>query len=231
MSNQIFPNKSRRQFIKSASIAAAMFPALPIGLLNCKGSVENTTASQQAKIVGGGCDGCELIFEGMPQEFSWETKIASASEPGEALEISGIIYQADGLTPAPNVILYVYHTDAQGNYSPAQNQPEVSRRHGKLRGWMKTNIRGEYKFTTIKPAPYPNFRDPAHIHPTIKEMDKNEYYIDEYRFDDDPLIPKEYRARAENRGGSGIIRLMKNDKGMWIGKRDIVLGRNVPNYK
>jgi protocatechuate 3,4-dioxygenase, beta subunit len=231
MNKQIFLNQSRRQFLKSASIAAAMLPVLPISLLNCKGSAENSMAPSQAKIVGGGCDGCELIYAEMPQQLSWQTKINPASEPGEPLEITGIIYHTDGKTPASNVILYVYHTDAQGNYSPAQNQPQGSRRHGHLRGWMKTNAQGEYKFTTIKPAPYPNFRDPAHIHPTIKEADKNEYYIDEYRFDDDPLITKEYRAKAENRGGSGIIQLTKNDKGIWTGKRDIVLGLNVPNYK
>jgi protocatechuate 3,4-dioxygenase, beta subunit len=231
MSDQAMVNSSRRRFVKSASVAALMFPAMPLGLLKCGGSAESNLISAQAKIVGGACDGCELIYQGMPQQLSWQTKINPASEAGEAMEITGVIYQADGKSPAPDIILYVYHTDAQGYYSPARDQPEVSRRHGHLRGWMKTDASGQYKFTSIKPAPYPQMYDPAHIHPTIKEPDKNEYYIDEYRFDDDPLITREYRARAENRGGSGIIQLTKNDKGIWIGKRDIVLGQNVPNYK
>jgi len=104
------------------------------------------------------------------------------------------------------------------------------KRHGHLRGWMKTNERGQYKFHTIRPAAYPNRRDPQHIHPTIKEPDKNEYYIDEYRFDDDPLLTKEQRAREEKRGVSGIIKLARNSKGIWVGQRDIVLGKNIPNY-
>jgi protocatechuate 3,4-dioxygenase beta subunit len=106
-------------------------------------------------VIGGGCDGCEGIYEGLPKQLSWQTSIASASEPGDPLEISGFIFNPDGKSPAPGVILYVYHTDAAGYYSPAPNATGIARRHGHVRGWVKTNARGEYKFTTIKPAPYP----------------------------------------------------------------------------
>ena len=166
----------------------------------------------------------------MPQQLSWQTEIASASEPGERLEMSGIVYQADGKTPAPDVILYVYHTDATGHYTPAPNATGWTRRHGHLRGWMKTNANGEYKFATIKPAPYPSRDSPAHVHPTIKEPDKNEYYIDEYVFDDDPLHNREKRSQLENRGGSGIVRLSRSS-GVWAGRRNIVLGLNIPDYR
>jgi protocatechuate 3,4-dioxygenase beta subunit len=185
----------------------------------------------QKKIVGGGCDGCEAIFEGMPKSFSWETTIADAKEPGEPLEISGTIYQVDGKTPAAGVILYVYHTDAKGYYSPAPGATGLAKRHGHLRGWVKTSENGRYRFRTIKPAAYPGRKDPAHIHPIVKEPDKNEYYIDEFRFDDDPLLTREERAREEKRGGSGVIKLTKNQNGVWAGQRDIILGLNVPNYK
>ncbi len=187
-------------------------------------------AQQTKKLVGGGCEGCEGIFEAMPAQLSWETTIHKAGEPGELLEISGTIYKADGKTPAPNVILYVYHTNAKGIYEPSPGATGWMKRHGHLRGWMKTNERGQYKFHTIRPAAYPNRRDPQHIHPTIKEPDKNEYYIDEYRFEDDPLLTKEQHAREEKRGGSGIIKLSRNSKGIWVGQRDIVLGKNIPNY-
>ncbi|MFN0108070.1 MAG: intradiol ring-cleavage dioxygenase [Blastocatellia bacterium] len=184
----------------------------------------------QKKLVGGGCDGCDLIFAGMPKQPSWETSLSGSAEPGEPMEISGTIFKLDGKTPAAGVILYVYHTNAKGDYEPAADQT-AARRHGKLRGWMKTNERGEYKFRSIKPAAYPNRRDPAHIHPVIKEQDKNEYYIDEYLFDDDPLLTAAERDKQEKRGGSGIIKLTKNQSGIWIGRRDIVLGKNIPNYQ
>ncbi len=184
----------------------------------------------QKKLVGGACDGCEMMFDGMPKQLSWETTLSDSSEPGERMEISGKIFKPDGKTPAAGVILYVYHTNAKGFYEPAENQTSA-RRHGKLRGWMKTDEQGRYKFRSIKPAAYPNRNDPAHIHPVIKEQDKNEYYIDEYLFDDDPLVTASERARQEKRGGSGIIKLTKNQNGIWIGHRDIVLGQNIPNYQ
>ncbi|HZS09891.1 MAG TPA: intradiol ring-cleavage dioxygenase [Blastocatellia bacterium] len=195
-------------------------------LVNCQ-----SAAQSQKKIVGGGCDGCEAIYEGMPAQLGWETTITDKAEPGEPLEISGTVYRADGRTPAADVILYVYHTSAKGYYEPAPGATGQSARHGRLRGWMKTDGQGRYKFRTIKPAPYPGRSIPAHIHPIIKEADKNEYYIDEFLFDDDPLLVKAERAKQENRGGSGIIKLARDQRGVLIGHRDIVLGMNIPNYK
>ena len=180
--------------------------------------------------IGGGCDGCELMFEGMPTHLQPETELPRQGEAGEPLEIEGTIYQVDGKTPAAGVVLYVYHTDAKGLYTPAAGQ-KAARRHGRLRGWMKTDASGHYKFRTIRPAPYPSGEMPAHIHPTVKEPGKNEYYIDEIRFTDDPLVTEKERASAENRGGSGIIKLTKNSAGVWTGRRDIILGRNIPGYR
>ena len=49
--------------------------------------------------VGGGCDGCALMYEGMPEDLDWKTAIALQGEPGEPLEVRGVIYQSDGKTP------------------------------------------------------------------------------------------------------------------------------------
>lgn len=193
-----------------------------ISLLSCLFS--------QAQNVGGGCEDCELMYAGMPKDLSWQTTIADAKEAGERMEISGTIYQKDGKTPAAGVILYVYHTDVKGEYKPSLTQTHA-RRHGHLRGWMKTDAQGHYKFNSIRPAAYPNQRFAAHVHPIIKESTKNEYWIDEYQFEGDPLLTQKDRDNAENRGGSGIIKLTKNEKGTWIGKRDIILGKNVPSYQ
>jgi protocatechuate 3,4-dioxygenase beta subunit len=170
------------------------------------------------------------MYEGMPKWLGWQTSIAGESEPGEPLEMQGVIYRVDGKTPAPDVILYVYHTDARGDYSPTPGQVH-GRRHGHLRGWMKTDREGRYRFRTIRPAPYPNARIPAHIHPIVKEPGRNEYYIDEYVFAGDPLVTRKERGRIEGRGGSGVVELSRNKEGVWIGQRDIILGRNIPNYE
>jgi protocatechuate 3,4-dioxygenase beta subunit len=180
----------------------------------------------QDRRVGDACDRCEVMYDGMPTSMSPEITLGN-NEPGEPMIIEGTIYKKDGKTPAPNVVLYVYHTDARGYYSNLPGQKEVV--HGHLRGWMKTGPTGKYKFTSIRPAPYPDRKSPAHIHPLVKEEGMTLYWIDEYVFDDDPLVTSEVRRHEKKRGGSGIIHLSKKD-GVWYGARDIILGKNVPNY-
>lgn len=135
----------------------------------------------------------------------------------------------DGKTPAPNIIIYYYQTDNNGYYSPSPNQDPKSKRHGHIRGWVKTDNEGRYAIYTIRPAPYPKANIPAHIHPVIKEPNMNEYYIDEFLFDDDPLLTDEERKKQEHRGGNGIL-MIENKNGLQVAERNIVLGLNIPNY-
>jgi protocatechuate 3,4-dioxygenase, beta subunit len=203
--------------------------ALIVSLLLTYVSGCSQNASGNDRAVGGGCEDCNLIFAGMPAAPSWKTTLSGKEDAGDLMTISGTIFQKDGKSPAPNVILYVYHTDAKGNYSPSKNQAHA-KRHGHLRGWMKTDAQGKYQFSSIRPASYPNSKAPQHIHPIIKEPGVQEYWIDEYLFEDDPNLTAEERNKQEKRGGSGVIKLTKNDEGTWEGKRDIVLGRNIPGY-
>jgi protocatechuate 3,4-dioxygenase, beta subunit len=143
--------------------------------------------------------------------------------------MSGVVYKADGKTPAPGVILYVYHTDQSGKYRTIGNETGWGRRHGSIRAWMKTNAKGEYTFYTIRPASYSQTGPPAHIHVTIKEPDKNEYWIDDFHFEDDPFLTAEMRSNQQNRGGNGIVKLEKRDNVLY-GRRNIYLGKNVTDY-
>ncbi|RYF70759.1 MAG: intradiol ring-cleavage dioxygenase [Cytophagaceae bacterium] len=186
----------------------------------------------QQQPVGGPCEGCEAIHES-PVPFDKLTSFVKLPDANwdnkKPLGINGIVYKADGKTPAPNVVLYVYHTNETGYYVAKKDATGWERRHGSLRGWMRTNEKGEYKFVTLRPAPYPSRTDPAHIHITVKEPGLTEYYIDEFVFDDDPLLTISQRRKLENRGGSGILKL--NDVGnMYKAERHIYLGRNIPNY-
>ena len=89
---------------------------LTLGLLNF-----SCAQSKSDRIVGGGCDDCDEMYDGMPKNLSWQTTIAAAHEPGERMIIGGTIYKKDGTTLAQNVILYVYHTDNKGLYSHSSN--------------------------------------------------------------------------------------------------------------
>ncbi|MEZ0541334.1 dioxygenase family protein [Fibrella arboris] len=186
----------------------------------------------QQRLVGGPCEGCEAIHES-PVPFD---KLASFVKLPDAawatkkpLGINGIVYKADGKTPAPGVVLYVYHTDETGHYVARKGATGWEQRHGSLRGWMRTNEKGEYKFVTLRPAPYPGHTNPAHIHITVNEPGLPDYYIDEFVFDDDPLLTATQRQKLDNRGGSGILKL-KDVGNMYKAERPIYLGRNIPNY-
>lgn len=183
-------------------------------------------------VVSDGCEDCNLIYEGMPtfDNMQSETIIANSSEPGEPLEISGTVFMPDGKTPAPDILLYVYHTDNKGLYSRSDTQT-VGKRHGHLRGWMRTDKDGKYKFNTIRPASYPNSTNPQHIHAIIKEPYKIEYWIDDYLFEDDPLMKGDKPSFIQDRAGNGIIEVKKDENGIWMGKRDLILGQNIPNYR
>ena len=183
--------------------------------------------------IGGPCEGCEAIYE-CPVSFDklenmvW---LPDWSEKGTKLAVNGVVYQADGKTPAANVVLYIYHTNQDGIYPKKGDETGWAKRHGYLRGWLKTNEKGEYKFFTLKPASYPNSTAPAHIHVTVKEPGKNEYYIDEFLFDDDPFLTSRERAAQAGRGGSGILFTKEVEPNFLKAERNIVLGKNIPGYR
>ena len=215
----------------------AFIPILLIILLSFPACSQNSPQKEKksangTQLIGDHCEGCAAVFESpIPfEKLSWIDTLPGFNKPGPKMMISGIIYQADGKTPAKNVVLYIYHTDQDGNYSNKKNEKGWASRHGYIRGWMKTNEKGQYKFYTLQPASYPNSNAVKHIHPTIKEPGKNEYWIDEYIFDDDPfLTPERRKEHQQQRGGDGLIKL-KNENGVLTGERNIYLGKNIPGY-
>lgn len=186
----------------------------------------------QGKNVGGPCEGCEAIhespvpFDKLPSFVKFPDATWAGKKP---LGISGTVFKADGKTPAPGVVLYLYHTDQTGHYAAKPGAKGWERRHGSLRGWLRTDAEGFYKFVTLRPAPYPGRTDPAHVHVVVKEPGLPEYYLDEYVFADDPRLTPAVRQKLENRGGSGILTL-KDVGNMVKAERHIYLGRNIPNY-
>ncbi len=206
------------------------FVILFINMIGCQGQTKFNTQTNSKEPVGGKCDGCEIMFIGMPAKLSHIDTSLGWKEKGQKLLITGNVYQLDGKTPAPNVIIYYWQTDNDGYYSPSKEMNVNARRHGHIRGWVKTNEKGQYSIYTIKPKPYPNDKIPAHIHISIKEPTiQNEYYIDELVFDDDKLLTSQKRKALENRGGSGILRLLMSSD-LQIAEHNIILGLNIPHY-
>lgn len=211
--------------------------ALTLSLTGCKGQANETPnessldINANRQIVGGGCDGCELMYVGIHQDINATDTSMGWTEKGQKLLITGTVYKLDGKTPAPNVIVYYWQTDNDGYYSFKDGLDEKARRHGHIRGWIKTDQSGKYSIYTTRPAPYPNDVSPAHIHLSIKESDiANAHYTEDIVFDDDKLLINYLKKYpVQNRCGSGIVRvLIKND--VQIAEHDLILGLNIPNY-
>lgn len=191
-----------------------------------------TTAcnAQRNKIIGGSCEGCEAIYEYGNKKLTPVDTLPEFERKAPKLKITGTVFKADGKTPAKGVIVYIYHTNREGIYEQKGDEKGWAKRHGFIRGWVKTGADGKYTFYTFRPASYPDRSEPEHIHITIKEPNIKEYYLDEYLFEDDSLLTSKIRKTRENRGGSGIVKPTLQ-KGMLTIERNIILGQNIPNYE
>jgi len=145
------------------------------------------------------------------------------------LKITGTIFESDGITPAKDILLYVYHPDENGNYEIKDKNDKQYIHH---RGWIKTNADGKYTFYTfmpgsaIIPITYPRRRGPKQIFPVIKEPGKPEYNLNAFLFDDDPLLTKSCRKRLKRKGIDCILKLEKNEE-MFVATKNIILNGNI----
>lgn len=204
-------------------------------LTHCNGQSNRTTNNNSVSEVtnnnvGGPFENRDFFFIGMPKNIKSIDTSKGWNQQGQKLHITGTIFKRDGKTPAPNVIMYYYHTDINGVYA---DNPELDRkvaRHGYIRGWVQSDAQGRYSIYTVRPASYPESQELAHIHPAIKEPNIGQpYYIDEFVFDDDPFLSSQQKSSMQNRGGNGIIKV-KPHGDVYLAERNIILGLNIPNY-
>jgi protocatechuate 3,4-dioxygenase beta subunit len=190
-------------------VSAVAFPAL---------------AGATREPVFGNCQGCELVFSGLPDRLRSEANMA-VGEVGEPMQISGTVFDSAG-KPRAGVIVYAYHTNAAGAYVGAH--PDM--RHGRLRAWVASGARGEYTFHTIRPGAYPGNQTPQHVHMHVLEPGCGTYYIDDLLFTDDPLLTEALkRSMVRGRAGSGLVTPERVD-GVWRARREIYLGREIAGY-
>jgi len=210
--------ENRRDFLRQAATAMFTFPLLAgckiVTLAETTGSDVLTLIKKNAKPTG--TEGMGAIDA--PPDVSWKTMLARGND-GEQMIVSGTVFQPDGKTPAPNVLIYFYHTDIYGIYGRT-GEPK----HGKYRGWMLTDKAGRYEFRTVRPASYPNTTISAHVHMTLTGTDFKEDWIEWILFEGDKFVTAREREMAGRRGGfNPIIHLAPGGDVILHGRRDIQL--------
>jgi protocatechuate 3,4-dioxygenase beta subunit len=225
----------RTLFRQTPAVLAMTAAALAIcaTIAACRGPATAPGASPAGAepIVGLPCEGCEAVFQGKPDTLLSRARIAPVNEPGQPMTIDGTVVDRRG-RPMRGVIVYAYHTNAQGVYPTDQQfSGQAAFRHGRLRAWVQTDDNGRYTFDTIRPAGYPNTDLPAHVHMHVIEVGRCTYYIDDIMFEDDPRLTAAMLVRLTlGRGGSGVARPRLDASGVQLVTRDIALGERIPGY-
>ncbi|MCA1558211.1 MAG: hypothetical protein LC731_06700 [Acidobacteria bacterium] len=197
MSHKLLEAKGRRQFIKSASVFALAVAAWP-PTLAC---VQDRSAASSADTQ-------------RPNRI----QIAGREEPGERILIRGTIYDMQG-KPMPNVMLFLYHTDAAGYYSRPVSNP----REARLRGTLWSDAEGRYAFDTIKPSHYANVnpQPTMHIHVHLEPQGLPDHWVDSYYFEGDAQLRPVDIEHAKGLGRfTNIVRLVSTGSGPLEGVRD-----------
>ena len=201
----------------------------PLILLTVCSYSQNKTI-ENSELVGGPCEGCEAVFEYGNKELSPVDTLPDFNHAGPKIKVTGTIYKNDGKTPAEDVILYIYHTNQNGIYAAWGGETGWGKRHGYIRGWIKTGRDGKYTFYTLKPGIYPSRTTPAHIHPIILEPNGKYYWLGSYHFKGDSLLGEKEISPDSPRGGSSGLLSLQKEGNILVGRRDIILGKNVPDY-
>lgn len=199
-------------------------------LLSACSKAQNNT-NYLPHLVGGPCEGCEAILEYGNRVLNPVDTLPDFNDSGPMLKVTGTIYEQDGKTPAKDVILYIYHTNQDGIYATRGDERGWARRHGYIRGWVKTGNDGRYTFYTLKPGTYPSRSQPAHIHPIILEPDGKYYWLGSFFFEGDPLLTKNELEQESPRGGSPGVVTLQNEGDLLVAQRNFILGKNISDYE
>jgi protocatechuate 3,4-dioxygenase beta subunit len=124
-----------------------------------------------------------------PADAPSRGRLATQSEPGQPLRVTGVVVGPDGAAIA-GASLYVYQTDHEGYYGV---KPASDNRKPRLKLFLRSDTRGEWSFDTVKPGSYPNSRAPAHIHFEVAAPGRAAK-IFEIVFEGDPFITDRMRT-------------------------------------
>ena len=151
----------------------------------------------------------------------FRTDLREGVTGGAPLVVTGRLLDAE-CRPVANAVLDVWQADHLGRYD--LDRKDITRELHLLRGRVRTDGDGNYRFVTIKPAPYGSegWMRPAHIHYAIRQpgyapLATQLYFAGDEYLDADPLraVRRELvsetvpvasaEARRELRLGDGFL--------------------------
>lgn len=147
-----------------------------------------------------------------PADAPSRGNLAGAGEPGTRLTVSGRVLGENGQAIA-GASIYVYQTDAKGEYVPGSNGGSDRPR---LLAYLRSDAQGRYSYATIRPGSYPNTRNPGHVHYEVSAQGA-ESRVYEIVFEGDPLIPQAFRDQARAPfGGVAIVTARTSNQGLVV---------------
>ncbi|MBT8324789.1 MAG: hypothetical protein KJO96_05765 [Winogradskyella sp.] len=154
--------------------------------------------------------------------------IPEFNQKQQQLKLQGIIYENDGVTPAKDVILYISHADEDGDFDVVKKD---GKRYVTHRGWVKTDSDGRYTFYTFIPGNDRTYNQLQEIYPLVKAPGKAVYEVPSFLFDSDPLLSKYCRKRMAKKDDITRILKTKEEQGILVATRNIILPTTQPNTK
>lgn len=151
--------------------------------------------------------------------------LAGYDTKAQKVKLTGVVYEADGVTPAKGIVLYIEQANEAGEYEIVEAQGHNQVNHSAM---IKTNANGQYTFYTFVPGhtkeklAYRRTKRAQHIHILVKEPGKLEYELPAFVFDSDWMVTKHYRKRLKKRGNNNLLTFEEKD-GVQIAQKDIVL--------
>lgn len=150
-------------------------------------------------------------------------ELVDAREPGDRLEITGVVVGPDCSTPVSGALLDVWQADAAGRY-------DTTSANYRLRAVMMADAQGAFGFASVRPGNYPDAGGmrPAHVHFTVSHPDHRSVTTQLYFRGDPFLAPVDSCRSCQSDEESLIIELREEQRAgvrWFVGRFRIVLAQ------
>ena len=161
--------------------------------------------------------------ETAPPRAPSHVSLITRAEPGERLVYTGRVLDGDSGTAIRSASIFAYNTDITGHYDPVIDQPGAG--NPRLRGYMRSDRSGRFRFITVRPGAYPRGNIPPHIH-LVVNVSGYKPNVFEVQFKGDELDPRGCFSQSSHPGTDcGSPTFAKDASGVWQLHQDIIMRR------